>query len=170
MKLLLRLASVGLLLGVIWFLHALPGMLADREFKRQLNDLRQTSSHAKPATPRVQTPDAPPPSPPRPIAKEEIIEALKKIEDPELGINVVDLGLIQKVRIGPDAIVIDMVLTKIFCPYRNHIVANIKKLVEAEASRPVKVVIDYEKRWKSSFMTPDGMKRWRAILEGETEP
>ncbi|MCP4687566.1 MAG: DUF59 domain-containing protein [Desulfobacterales bacterium] len=147
-------------------------MLAEREFEQQLRDSRQASPRVAPASRTVQKAGAPPPvqTAPAPISREEIIAALKKLKDPELGINVVDLGLIQKVDIGPDAIVVHMLLTKIFCPYQNHIVANIKTLVGAEAARPVKVVIDYEKRWNSSFMTPEGVKRWRAFLQGETEP
>ncbi len=170
MKWILRLASVGLLLGVIWFLQALPGMIVDRDFKRRMSDLRETSSHVKLPATRARTSGEKAPLPPNPIAREEIIAALKEIKDPEVGINVVDLGLIQQVRIQPDAVVIDMVLTKIFCPYQSNIVANIKTRVEAEASRPAKVVIDYENRWKPSFMTPDGLEMWRAILKGENTP
>ncbi len=169
MRVISRLAGIGLLLALVWLFQTLPGMIADREFKRQMSDARLPlpSPRISPASTGVRPPVERTPAPPKPIAREEIIAILKKITDPELAINVVDLGLIRDVHIHPDEIVIDMVLTKIFCPYQGSIVANIKTLVGAETSRPVKIVVDYETRWKPSFMTPDGRKRWRAFLNGE---
>jgi metal-sulfur cluster biosynthetic enzyme len=52
------------------------------------------------------------------ISTEQVLEALSEIEDPELKVNIVDLGLIYKVTIIEDKsrIEVDMTLTSIGCP------------------------------------------------------
>ena len=51
------------------------------------------------------------------IDPEDVLEALRDVVDPELGINVVDLGLVYGVTIGEDgAATIDMTLTSAACP------------------------------------------------------
>lgn len=48
---------------------------------------------------------------------EEILEAMRDVVDPELGINVVDLGLVYGVTLdGPDKATLDMTLTSAACP------------------------------------------------------
>ena len=51
------------------------------------------------------------------VTEEELTEALKDVVDPELGINVVDLGLIYGVHLDAERnVVIDMTLTSAACP------------------------------------------------------
>ncbi len=51
------------------------------------------------------------------LAIEDVTEAMKDVVDPELGINVVDLGLVYGVHIGESSdVVIDMTLTSAACP------------------------------------------------------
>jgi metal-sulfur cluster biosynthetic enzyme len=59
-----------------------------------------------------------PPAPPaEQAAVEDIEEAMRDVVDPELGINVVDLGLLYDVRVGSDNVVtLDMTLTSAACP------------------------------------------------------
>ncbi len=58
------------------------------------------------STARAQAPDI-----------EDILEALRDVVDPELGINVVDLGLVYDVSVGKDRVAtIDMTLTSAACP------------------------------------------------------
>ena len=52
-----------------------------------------------------------------PVSKDDVIEALKDVVDPELGINVVDLGLIYGLHVDDENVVtIDMTLTSAACP------------------------------------------------------
>ena len=48
--------------------------------------------------------------------QEQIITAIKKVKDPELPINIYDLGLIRKIEIEDDKVHIDMTLTTPNCP------------------------------------------------------
>lgn len=50
------------------------------------------------------------------VSREEIIEELKKVNDPELMINIIDLGLVYRVDVKKDAIEVDFTLTYPGCP------------------------------------------------------
>ena len=57
-------------------------------------------------------------------------EALKKVMDPELGANLVDLGMIRNVKVENGVADIDMMLTSWFCPLANYLVAAVKSTAE----------------------------------------
>jgi serine O-acetyltransferase len=64
------------------------------------------------------------------VTKESVLEALREVYDPELGINVVDLGLIKDVKIENAQINIDMILTIPGCPLRDYLLSQVKETVE----------------------------------------
>lgn len=51
-----------------------------------------------------------------PITEDQVIEALRTVYDPELPVNIYDLGLIYAIRIDGDAVHLDMTLTAPACP------------------------------------------------------
>ena len=50
------------------------------------------------------------------VEKEQVLEALKVVVDPELGINVVDLGLIYDVEVEDESVKVTYTLTSMGCP------------------------------------------------------
>jgi metal-sulfur cluster biosynthetic enzyme len=62
--------------------------------------------------------------------KAQIMEALRKVDDPELGINIVDLGLVYAVEIEGDTVHIEYTLTTMGCPIGPLIEEQIKQLIE----------------------------------------
>jgi serine O-acetyltransferase len=64
------------------------------------------------------------------VTKESILESLREVYDPELGINVVDLGLIRDVKIENGQVNIDMILTIPGCPLRDYLLSQVKETVE----------------------------------------
>ncbi len=50
------------------------------------------------------------------VSREQILETLKNVEDPEIGINIVDLGLVYRAEIKGTAIEVDFTLTYPGCP------------------------------------------------------
>jgi metal-sulfur cluster biosynthetic enzyme len=69
---------------------------------------------------------------PRPngaITREEVLEALKNVNDPELGINIVDLGLVYDVTIEGETVHITYTLTTMGCPIGPLIEAQMSELL-----------------------------------------
>ncbi|MCB0027747.1 MAG: metal-sulfur cluster assembly factor, partial [Anaerolineales bacterium] len=60
--------------------------------------------------------------------KEEITEALRSVIDPEIGLNVVELGLIRNIEVGPEnEAKLTMILTTPFCPYGPQIIEQVRR-------------------------------------------
>jgi len=86
-----------------------------------------------------------------------IIEALRKVYDPEIPVNLVDLGLIYDTRIDGDEVHIKMTLTAVGCPMHTVISQNVKSAVEAlDDVREAKVEIVWEPRWSPERISPEG--------------
>lgn len=85
--------------------------------------------------------------------KDQILEKLKKVIDPELGINVVDLGLVYNVREKNGQVKILMTLTSPGCPLAGVIDQQVKEKVgEIKSVKKVELEITFEPLW-----TPDKM-------------
>lgn len=83
------------------------------------------------------------------VTKEQIIEELKTVKDPELGMDIYSLGLIYDIKIGEDGIDILMTLTTPFCPYGDEIIGGVEKSLE-KFGQEVRVDITFEPEWTLS--------------------
>ncbi|OAG27270.1 Mrp/NBP35 family ATP-binding protein [Thermodesulfatator autotrophicus] len=61
--------------------------------------------------------------------REEVMEVLKKVKDPELGRSLVDLGMIRDVKIDGDKVKVTVALTIAGCPMKGRIAGDVKKAV-----------------------------------------
>jgi metal-sulfur cluster biosynthetic enzyme len=85
--------------------------------------------------------------------KEEIFEVLKGVIDPEIGINIVDLGLVYEVESKDETNEITMTLTTPGCPMHNTISAWVENVVaHLEPEKKVIINLVWEPQW-----TPDRM-------------
>jgi metal-sulfur cluster biosynthetic enzyme len=75
-----------------------------------------------------------------------ILDALRTVVDPEIGMNVVELALIKQIILGDDLTEIKMVLTTPFCPYAGALIQQIEQAVEEVVEHQVKVTLLAE-RW-----------------------
>jgi metal-sulfur cluster biosynthetic enzyme len=75
-----------------------------------------------------------------------ILDALRTVVDPEIGMNVVELALIKQIILGTDESEIKMILTTPFCPYAGSMIAQVKEAAESVTEHPVKVTLLAE-RW-----------------------
>jgi len=93
-------------------------------------------------------PDAPAPAfdPERRATELAILDALRAVVDPEIGMNVVELALIKQIILGSDSTEIKMILTTPFCPYAGSMIAQVKEQVESVVEHDVKVTLLAE-RW-----------------------
>ena len=75
-----------------------------------------------------------------------ILDALRAVVDPEIGMNVVELALIKQVLLGPNETEIKMILTTPFCPYAGSMIQQVQEQAESVVDHPVKVTLLAE-RW-----------------------
>jgi metal-sulfur cluster biosynthetic enzyme len=75
-----------------------------------------------------------------------ILDSLRQVVDPEIGMNVVELALIKQVLLGTTETEIKMILTTPFCPYAGSMIQQVKEATEEVVDHPVKVTILAE-RW-----------------------
>jgi len=88
------------------------------------------------------------------IKKNEIMEALREVYDPELGMNMVELGLIRHIELGEEDCHLTMILTTPFCPYAPQLFKEVQQTAEIAAGVPTTVEMGNE-MWDPS-MTEEG--------------
>ncbi len=83
--------------------------------------------------------------------KDKIIELLKTINDPEIGIDIYSLGLIYDVKLENNNIKVLMTLTTPMCPYGPQLISEVNdKLKALESIKEVEVELTFEPLWKPS--------------------
>ena len=81
-------------------------------------------------------------------------EALRSVEDPEAGMNIVDLGLVYLIEAAPASVRVEVTMTTAACPMTDLIVEQVRDAVTAIVPRGATVVVElvWEPPW-----TPDKM-------------
>lgn len=86
--------------------------------------------------------------------RDDIINALKTVFDPEIPVNIWDMGLIYNIKIEKSRIVIDMTFTSPTCPMMEELLAQVKHVVESVAGeKNVIVNLVWEPAWDISRMS-----------------
>ena len=94
---------------------------------------------------------------------EDVVEALRDVVDPELGINVVDLGLVYGVTVGQDRIAtIDMTLTSAACPLTDVIEDQTRDALEGLVN-DFRINWVWLPPWGPDKITEDGREQLRAL-------
>ncbi|MDR2679332.1 MAG: iron-sulfur cluster assembly protein [Tannerella sp.] len=89
--------------------------------------------------------------------EEEIVKALKTVYDPEIPINIYDLGLIYKVDIdGAMNVAIDMTFTAPNCPAADFIIEDVRQKVESiDGVKSAQINLVFEPEWDKDMMTEE---------------
>ncbi|MBI4016086.1 MAG: metal-sulfur cluster assembly factor [Candidatus Aenigmarchaeota archaeon] len=82
--------------------------------------------------------------------KEQVIEALKKVEDPELMIDVWTLGLIYDIDLQADNLKIKMTFTSPMCPYGPMLVEEMKRKLAETGVKQTDVEVVFNPPWQPS--------------------
>ncbi len=102
------------------------------------------------------------------LTQEEILNALKECYDPEIPVNIVDLGLVYAVRIKPtevpgttgEDIEVDMTLTSPGCPSHGSISDSVqRRLFQMPGVVNAKVEMIWEPAWSPERISPDARKQ-----------
>jgi metal-sulfur cluster biosynthetic enzyme len=93
------------------------------------------------------------------VKPEDVIEVLRQCYDPEIPVNIVDLGLIYDIAIKPERIDIKMTLTALGCPMAAEVMTDVRDhLLTLPGISDAGVDIVYEPVWTPERMTEEA--RW----------
>jgi metal-sulfur cluster biosynthetic enzyme len=86
-------------------------------------------------------------------------DALRTVIDPELGMSIVELGLVRQITMQPDFTEIKMIMTTPFCPYGPALLEQSRRAAEAHLHTPVKITLGME-MWEPSMMEGGPPAEW----------
>lgn len=86
--------------------------------------------------------------------EDQVREALRSVDDPEVGINIVDLGLVYRIDVTPECVRVEMTMTTQACPMGDYITDHARRAVGALVTEGVGVAVELV--W-DPFWTPDMM-------------
>jgi metal-sulfur cluster biosynthetic enzyme len=93
------------------------------------------------------------------VKPEDVIEVLRQCYDPEIPVNIVDLGLIYDIAIKPERVDIKMTLTALGCPMAAEVMTDVRDhLLTLPGISDAGVDIVYEPVWSPERMTEEA--RW----------
>ena len=89
----------------------------------------------------------------------QVLDALKTVFDPEIPVNIYDLGLVYEIRVNDDQSVdIKMTLTNPNCPVADEIPRDVKEAVQrVEGIGEVRVQLVFEPEWNKDMMSEAAM-------------
>lgn len=88
--------------------------------------------------------------------EEQVREALRAVSDPEIGLNVVQLGLIREIILNQDEPEIKMMLTTPFCPYGGWLIQQVKDTAQAVVGKQIKMTV-LPDLWDPNYMEDPGL-------------
>jgi metal-sulfur cluster biosynthetic enzyme len=93
------------------------------------------------------------------LNKDNVIEALKDVYDPEIPVNVVDLGLIYTVEVADGDVHVEMTLTAPGCGMGDYIAQQAEwRIAEIEDVEDVQVDVVFDPPWIPDMITEDGKR------------
>lgn len=99
-----------------------------------------------------------------PLDSARALAALERVRDPELDVNIVELGLVDSLAVSGRDITLSMILTTAECPYgRQMAIDALEVLLALPGAAWVKVRVDLDKRWDPSRVDPAVRERWRRL-------
>ncbi|OGO17937.1 MAG: hypothetical protein A2Z14_03140 [Chloroflexi bacterium RBG_16_48_8] len=94
-----------------------------------------------------------------PEKAETLRTALREVLDPELGLSVIELGLIRDVSMRQDKLHVQMILTTPYCPYGPALLEMTRSRAEQVLTVPTKIEIGRE-YWEPSMMEDGATADW----------
>jgi serine O-acetyltransferase len=90
------------------------------------------------------------------VTKEDIMAALEPVIDPEIGMSVVDLGMIRDVVIDGGKVEVKMVLTAPMCPLADYLTEQVRQAAASVKGVEEAQVTLLQERWNPAWMRPRG--------------
>lgn len=94
------------------------------------------------------------------VSKEEgLLEALRSVVDPEIGMNIIELGLVRNVDISDTSVHITMIMTTPFCPYAPQLLEQTRRTAQNFLDLPATIEMGLE-MWDPSMMEDGAADDW----------
>ena len=92
--------------------------------------------------------------------EESVRDALREVNDPEVGMNIVDLGLVYEVEVSPVRVRVTMTMTSPTCPMGDYLVDSVRDAVRRAAPEvpDVEVELVWDPPWTPERMNEDARK------------
>lgn len=132
---------------VCWISLFLSGKAYPLEIKNDQNDIHNDTSSLSSGS----------------ACEKAILRELGKVIDPEVNINVIDLGIIRKIQCDSQhkVNIITIILTSPLCPYLKTLVADMKAASRrALPDSDVKIIVDMKTRWSPALLSEEGKKHF----------
>lgn len=96
--------------------------------------------------------------------KQKVIELLRTVYDPEIPINIYDLGLVYEVNVVGETIEVVLGLTTPFCPIAHIVVYQVESILKENfKDRNIVVRLDLERMWSPEKMSEEGRKLFKLL-------
>ena len=90
------------------------------------------------------------------ISEEEVVKCIKTVMDPEIPVNLYDLGLIYSIKINENNVVIKMTLTNPNCPVAGQMPENVGKSIQHLIGlKSIEVSLVWDPPWSKDLMSED---------------
>ena len=90
------------------------------------------------------------------ISKNDVIKCIRTVMDPEIPVNLYDLGLIYLINISNNNVLVEMTLTNPNCPVAGQMPENVGKSIEVLVDlKSIEVKLVWEPKWTKDLMTED---------------
>lgn len=88
---------------------------------------------------------------------------LKNVYDPELGLDIVNLGLIYELAVDDNKLYMELTFTTMGCPVAGHITNGIHEALEPLGFDDIKIEVTFDPPWSPEMMSPEAKQRmgWR---------
>jgi metal-sulfur cluster biosynthetic enzyme len=95
------------------------------------------------------------------VSEEEILRVLRGVNDPEVGVNIVDLGLIYSTEIHGDRVRVVMTMTTPACPMHSYLTEEVREAIlgQYEQMEDVELELVWEPRWSPEMISENGRRQ-----------
>jgi metal-sulfur cluster biosynthetic enzyme len=88
-----------------------------------------------------------------------LLDSFRKVIDPEIGLNIIELGLVREVVISEDSAEVTMMMTTPFCPYAPALLESTRRQAEEVVEKPTTIEMSMDP-WDPTFMEESAARDW----------
>jgi metal-sulfur cluster biosynthetic enzyme len=96
------------------------------------------------------------------VRDENLLDALRVVIDPEVGMNIVDLGLVYRLELDEKGVSIDLTMTSPACPLGEVIMAEARRALEGvtPSGTPIDIQLVWDPPWTPQRMSEEARAHW----------